>query len=117
MSSMKFCPECNNILYPREDIERKILLYACRNCEHEEKATHNCVYRQVYSHGTMERSQYLQEVASDPTLPRTKSVRCPSCDHGEAVFFQLNSNSRNDGMTLYFVCCNPNCGHKWRDDH
>lgn len=20
-----------------------------------------------------------------------------------------------EGMTLFFVCCNPNCGHRWRD--
>ncbi|KAG5559831.1 hypothetical protein RHGRI_003204 [Rhododendron griersonianum] len=35
MSTMKFCRECNNILYPKEDKEQKILLYACRNCDHQ----------------------------------------------------------------------------------
>jgi len=25
----------NNILYPREDREKKVLLYACRNCDHQ----------------------------------------------------------------------------------
>ena len=25
----------NNILYPKEDRERKVLLYACRNCDHQ----------------------------------------------------------------------------------
>lgn len=25
----------NNILYPKEDKEQKILLYACRNCDHQ----------------------------------------------------------------------------------
>lgn len=25
----------NNILYPKEDREQKILLYACRNCDHQ----------------------------------------------------------------------------------
>uniref|UniRef100_A0A0E0BM35 Uncharacterized protein n=1 Tax=Oryza glumipatula TaxID=40148 RepID=A0A0E0BM35_9ORYZ len=32
--------------------------------------------------------QVLQDVAGDPTLPSTKSVRCAACSHGEAVFFQ-----------------------------
>ena len=32
----------------------------------------------------------MQDVAADPTLPRTKSVRCSRCGHGEAVFFQVN---------------------------
>lgn len=41
-------------------------------------------------HSADERTQVLQDVASDPTLPRTKSVRCAKCQHGEAVFFQVS---------------------------
>ncbi|KAL6503351.1 DNA-directed RNA polymerases II, IV and V subunit 9B [Orobanche gracilis] len=107
MSTMKFCRECNNILYPKEEKEKKILLYACRNCDHQfcmgefscgvskthtgamEVADNNCVYRNEILHSVAERTQVLQDVASDPTLPRTKSVRCASCNHGEAVFFQV----------------------------
>uniref|UniRef100_A0A0E0MI49 Uncharacterized protein n=1 Tax=Oryza punctata TaxID=4537 RepID=A0A0E0MI49_ORYPU len=55
-----------NILYPKEDMEQKILLYACWNWNH----------------------QVLQDVAGDPTLPRTKSVKCAACGQGEAVLFQ-----------------------------
>ncbi|KAM7257961.1 hypothetical protein ACFE04_013702 [Oxalis oulophora] len=88
MSTMKFCRECNNILYPKDDKEQKILLYACRNCDHQEIAENNCVYRNVVHHSVSERTQVLQDVTSDPTLPRTKTVRCQRCDHGEAVFFQ-----------------------------
>ncbi|XP_022546769.1 DNA-directed RNA polymerase II subunit RPB9-like isoform X2 [Brassica napus] len=33
--TMKFCRECNNILYPKEDKEQKILRYACRNCDYQ----------------------------------------------------------------------------------
>ncbi|XP_024536926.1 DNA-directed RNA polymerases II, IV and V subunit 9B isoform X1 [Selaginella moellendorffii] len=89
MSTMKFCRECNNILYPKEDRDQKILLYACRNCDHQEVADNNCVYRNEVHHSAGERTQVLQDVASDPTLPRTKSVRCVRCKHGEAVFFQM----------------------------
>ncbi|OAY73342.1 DNA-directed RNA polymerases II, IV and V subunit 9A-like [Ananas comosus] len=114
MSTMKFCRECNNILYPKEDRERKILLFACRNCEHQEVSDNNCVYRNEVLHSVGERTQILQDVASDPTLPRTKTVRCAACGHPEAVFFQAPSRGE-EGMTLFFVCCNPNCGHRWRD--
>ncbi|OMO58421.1 DNA-directed RNA polymerase, M/15kDa subunit [Corchorus olitorius] len=78
----------NNILYPKEDREQKILLYACRNCDHQEVADDNCVYRNEVHHSAGERTQVLQDVAADPTLPRTKSVICANCKHGEAVFFQ-----------------------------
>ncbi|KAK4586531.1 hypothetical protein RGQ29_023610 [Quercus rubra] len=88
MSTMKFCRECNNILYPKEDKDQKILLYACRNCDHQEVADNNCVYRNEIHHSVGERTQVLQDVTADPTLPRTKAVRCTQCNHGEAVFFQ-----------------------------
>ncbi|CAK7326374.1 unnamed protein product [Dovyalis caffra] len=89
MSTMKFCRECNNILYPREDRDQKILLYACRNCDHQEVADNNCVYRNEVHHSVAERTQVLQDVAADPTLPRTKAVTCTVCKHPEAVFFQV----------------------------
>jgi DNA-directed RNA polymerase II subunit RPB9 len=47
--------------------------------------------------------QIVQDVTADPTLPRTKDVRCPQCNHNEAVFVSQNTES---GMTLYFNCVN-----------
>ncbi|KAL3686924.1 hypothetical protein R1sor_013233 [Riccia sorocarpa] len=115
MSTMKFCPECNNILYPKEDKQRKILLYACRNCDHQEVAEHNCVYRNVVNHNNKEeKTQAVEDVVSDPTLPRTRSVRCAKCQHNEAVFLQASARGE-EGVTLLYVCCNPNCGNRWRD--
>ncbi|KAG6491568.1 hypothetical protein ZIOFF_046500 [Zingiber officinale] len=89
-------------------ITRSILLVI------SEVADNNCVYRNVVHHSAGEFMQLLPVVAADPTLPRTKSVRCAVCDHPEAVFFQAMSRSE-EGMILFFVCCNPNCGYRWRD--
>ncbi|KAG0491722.1 hypothetical protein HPP92_005120 [Vanilla planifolia] len=114
MNSMKFCRECNNMLYPREDKERKILLYACRNCDHQEAASSNCVYRNEVHHSVKERTQVLEDVAGDPTLARTRAVKCAVCGHPEVVFFQTSTKG-GESMTLSFVCCNASCGHKWRD--
>eukprot|EP01018_Ginkgo_biloba_P021639 Gb_02047 [translate_table: standard] len=57
-----------------------------------EVAENNCVYRNEIHHAAGERTQVLQDVASDPTLPRTKTARCAVCNHGEAVFFQQYEN-------------------------
>ncbi|KAL3812282.1 hypothetical protein ACJIZ3_013550 [Penstemon smallii] len=54
-----------------------------------EVADNSCVNRNEIHHSVGERTQVLQDVAADPTLPRTKSVRCSNCGHGEAVFFQV----------------------------
>lgn len=37
----------------------------------------------------------------------------------ETIDIYVQATARGEeGMTLFFVCCNPNCGHRWRDwDH
>ncbi|CAH9055119.1 unnamed protein product [Cuscuta europaea] len=114
MSSMMFCRNCNNILYPKEDKDLKTLLYGCRNCDHQETAVSHCVYRKKIHHAAGDCSQVIPDVASDPSLPRTKNAPCVRCHHPEAIFFQATSKGE-EGMALFFVCCNPTCGHRWRD--
>ncbi|KAF8742592.1 hypothetical protein HU200_013583 [Digitaria exilis] len=87
MSTMKFCRECNNILYPKEDRDRRTLFFACRNCEHQEVSDNNCVYRNEVHHTAGERTQ--------------------SC--------RMLRQEGREGMTLFFVCCSPDCGHRWRE--
>ena len=64
-------------------------MFICIYIYTQEVADNNCVYRNEVHHSAGERTQILQDVASDPTLPRTKAVRCAVCNHGEAVFFQV----------------------------
>jgi DNA-directed RNA polymerase II subunit RPB9 len=40
--------DSNNMLYPKEDRQNRVLLFACRNCEHQEEADHHCVYRNEF---------------------------------------------------------------------
>lgn len=44
---LRFCRESNDLLYPREDKERKRLVYYCKNCDYVEDADEAdwCVYR------------------------------------------------------------------------
>ncbi|KAF7051466.1 hypothetical protein CFC21_059701, partial [Triticum aestivum] len=74
MSAMKFCRECNNILYPKEEKERKLLLFACRNCEHRSGGD-NCVYRNIVHHEAGE-AQILQDVASTHFPQGRPRARC-----------------------------------------
>lgn len=32
------------MLYPKEEKENKILLYACRNCDYKQRADSACIY-------------------------------------------------------------------------
>eukprot|EP00252_Welwitschia_mirabilis_P012465 TRINITY_DN27542_c0_g1_i1.p1 TRINITY_DN27542_c0_g1~~TRINITY_DN27542_c0_g1_i1.p1 ORF type:complete len:110 (-),score=11.33 TRINITY_DN27542_c0_g1_i1:8-337(-) len=104
----------DNILYPKEDETRRILLYACKFCAHQEIAYGNCMYRKEFRPAAARVVEVGSASASETErcLPRNKSVRCALCNYGEAVF--LRTPSSNEEMTLSYLCCNPNCGYKWR---
>lgn len=108
---LRFCPNSNDLLYPKEDRDRKKLIYACRNCEYKVDAIDHCVYRHSIHHTSAETTTIIQDVRTDPTLPRSSDVHCPSCDHGEAVFFSLTTS---EGMSLFFQCVA--CAAKWKDE-
>jgi DNA-directed RNA polymerase II subunit RPB9 len=105
------------MLYPREQKggERR-LLYACRNCEHQEEADDFCVYRnELQSTLDINIQLSIPDVAMDPTLPRTRDLQCAQCGGNEVVFWQ-NHMGRDTGMTLFFACADPNCNHRWREE-
>ncbi|KAI3422378.1 DNA-directed RNA polymerase II subunit RPB9 [Globodera pallida] len=112
---IKFCPECNNMLYPREDKQIRRLMYVCRNCEHSEPAENPCIYVNKLTHEVDELTQIVADVIHDPTLPKTEEHPCPKCKHLESVFFQAQSRRAEEEMRLYYVCTNAQCTHRWTD--
>ena len=113
-ASMRFCANCANILYPREDKEAKQLMYNCKKCDYIEQSTTGLIYRHEVLHSLSERTAIISDVTADPTLPRTKDVPCPMCENKEAVFFQSTSRSDAEAMTMYFVC--TKCSFRFREE-
>lgn len=108
--AFRFCGECSNMLYPREDVMAHKLMFTCRTCQYSEPAQTSCIYRNVLNNAVGETAGVTQDVASDPTLPRSnKPCPSPKCDGQEAVFFQSQQRSAETGMKLFFVCCT--CGN------
>jgi len=107
---LRFCPNSNDLLYPKEDRTRKRLVYVCRNCDYVADASASCVYRHYIAHSSMEATTVLADVSTDPTLPRSRQVRCDKCTHNEAVFYSLTTS---EGMSLFFQC--TACMYRWRD--
>ncbi|CED83160.1 dna-directed rna polymerase ii subunit i [Phaffia rhodozyma] len=103
-SVYKYCRECNNLLYPKADVHRRILLRACRNCQYEEEADAALVYRNDLLTITKEQPGVIQDIETDPTLPRRSEVPCPHCHHPEAVFYQDQSKRHETRMTVFLVC-------------
>ena len=94
------------MLYPKEDKENKVLMYACRNCDYKQIADNNCIYVNKIMHEVDELTNIVADVIGDPTLPRSEDHPCPKCKHREAVFFQVryflshNKQSLNQNSQL-----------------
>jgi DNA-directed RNA polymerase II subunit RPB9 len=99
---IRFCQECNNMLYPKEDKENKVLLYACRNCDYRQLADSSCIYVNKIMHEVDEITSIVTDVVGDPTLPRSEDHPCPKCRHREAVFFQSDTKAAEADMRLYY---------------
>jgi DNA-directed RNA polymerase II subunit RPB9 len=117
---MRFCKECNNMLYPVEDKDNKLLRFNCKNCNYAEtietnSEETNCVYRNEVKLN-QSAIKIDPSIVHDPTYSRTKNFPCPECGNKEAIFFQ-NPNINDTGMKLIFVCCNQingeYCGKWW----
>ena len=112
---IQFCPECNNMLYPKEDKLNKKLLYACRNCDYKQLAVNSCIYVNKITHEVDQLTNINSDVKDDPTLPRSDEHSCPKCHHRKVVYFQSDSFRSEDEMKLYYVCCNVDCTHRWTE--
>ncbi|KAH7910896.1 hypothetical protein BJ138DRAFT_1086644 [Hygrophoropsis aurantiaca] len=107
MASLHFCSECNNLLYPKADPQRRIMVYACRICHYDEIGENKCVYRNDLLTVTKEQVGVTTDLGSDPTLAHS-NIPCPSCGHEDAVFYQDQSKRKETRMILFFVCTKCN---------
>ncbi len=125
---MKFCKDCENMLYIRllsEDSNR--LIYYCRNCgnTYDDIDKDNvCV---LNSNVNMQDKGYLQDINEytklDPTLPRTQNIKCPnqSCpsNHtGDDSSKLTNKNEviylRYDDINLNYIYICTQCDTTWK---
>ncbi|KAL1588685.1 hypothetical protein WHR41_02472 [Cladosporium halotolerans] len=108
--SFRFCRECSNMLYPKEDPTSNLLMFACRSCQYSEPATAACIYRNALQEQIAETAGNVEDVAQDPTLPHTAEP-CSKCHGRDAVYFQSQQRTAETGMAIFFVCCA--CQHVW----
>ncbi|RWA12763.1 hypothetical protein EKO27_g2324 [Xylaria grammica] len=74
--TFRFCSECSNMLYPKEDEDSHKLMFTCRTCQYTEEATSSCVFRHVLNSAAGETAGVTQDVGSDPTVCGPVSSRC-----------------------------------------
>lgn len=90
--TFRFCSECSNMLYPKEDEDSHKLMFTCRTCQYTEEATSSCVFRHVLNSAAGETAGVTQDVGSDPTVcgpvssrPSDLPVAAPAADSTMAL--------------------------------
>jgi len=110
---MHFCEKCSNMYYIKvnedenndenkdenkdENDYANSLIYYCRKCGHENKnltSTNVCVSK-VYIKQTKQNYNNIinSYTINDPTLPRSNTIICPSC--------QLSNNDDDESNVIY----------------
>jgi DNA-directed RNA polymerase II subunit RPB9 len=74
-----FCPECSNLLYPKEHDKAAKLTYLCRTCQYQVEADQSCVFRNILNSSSGETAGVTQDVGSDPTVSEAPAVLCLYC--------------------------------------
>ena len=122
---MRFCKECDNMLYPKEQVYDEHqgisrLIYDCRICGHFEKAREgdewdNCVYRSDHDANSGEAKMFAidKDCIKDPTLQRRNDITCPNkaCNGRQAVTF---TQPTKDRLNLIYVC--TSCTYSWKKE-
>ena len=76
---MKFCRDCNNMLYSIEEREGKAFL-KCRSCPYEEEVLKEnpVVYEHTLQQDTSTQYSINPYIEFDPTLPTFTTMVCPN---------------------------------------
>ncbi|KIX98507.1 uncharacterized protein Z520_05808 [Fonsecaea multimorphosa CBS 102226] len=77
--SYRFCQECSNLLYPKEDRATSTLLYICKACHATSQHDSACTYRQQLGANVQETAGTTADVAHDPTVGTASSELPPLC--------------------------------------
>ena len=122
---MKFCTQCNNMLFSKVNQEDNSLQYSCKNCGYEPPKTDIvadcCIYSKEYDFNEISYQYVINDYTCiDPTLPRVNDIKCVNTecetnqegynpDDREVVYIKYDKNK------LYFVyiCCK--CNKVWKN--
>ncbi|CAK7563861.1 MAG: hypothetical protein SEPTF4163_001740 [Sporothrix epigloea] len=94
--TFRFCAECSNMLYPKEDEVSHKLQFTCRTCQYTEEAISTCVFRNVLNNAAGETAGVTQDVGSDPTVGDS---------HAPASVSTPASNTYSPFEAVICLCC------------
>ena len=106
---MKFCRECNNLLYIKQNYD--YFKYYCKKCNYSEDIVNNKDYH-VYSKNhqeyiVCEDNVEYSNLCNDITLPRIMS-KCKECKKEQEIVLYKCSD-----LSIINICCK--CQNYWKN--
>ncbi|KAL8693046.1 MAG: hypothetical protein Q9218_002062 [Villophora microphyllina] len=116
--TFRFCRECSNMLYAKEDRINNKLMFACRTCQYSEDAVSSCVYRNSIYNIIGETAGVTQDVGSDPTVG-LPDITCTLC--GQEITCDFCGGVNDSGAESWEPYCDSDemdkeDEHEGRDD-
>mmetsp|Transcript_8452 Transcript_8452/g.15301 ORF Transcript_8452/g.15301 Transcript_8452/m.15301 type:complete len:110 (-) Transcript_8452:1019-1348(-) len=108
---MLFCPLCGNMLLVERGAGTGIRFH-CQTCpyvHHVDKRLEKRVSRvQIKEVDDVMGGDSAWELADSTEIP------CPSCAHSQAYFFQMQTRSADEPMTIFYRC--KKCANQWKEN-
>lgn len=108
---MKFCPECNNLLYI---VEEDALYHKCKNCGYQNEFKESIILTRSYKKGEYKNSGVEQNLVHDPSYAHTIYQSCPNeeCPSKKDVSLQdAIILSEGSHLEATYIC--TACLYKW----
>ena len=121
---MHFCIKCHNMYYLKinNEVDANQLIYYCRNCGHEDtmlSSENICVSRTDMTTSKKTYEHIVNEYTKlDPTLPRTKTIKCPNqdCKSNKGEEKQEVIYLRYDDQNMKYIYLCSVCDTLWKTD-
>mmetsp|Transcript_6914 Transcript_6914/g.18498 ORF Transcript_6914/g.18498 Transcript_6914/m.18498 type:complete len:109 (+) Transcript_6914:183-509(+) len=108
---MLFCPLCGNMLLVQRGAGLGVRFY-CQTCPYQ-----HCVTERVEKRVPRIKAKVMDDVLGGDAawdLADATDIACPACAHPKAFFFQMQTRSADEPMTIFYRC--QKCSHQWKEN-
>ncbi|GMH43060.1 hypothetical protein BSKO_10982 [Bryopsis sp. KO-2023] len=105
-----FCATCGNLLMARQDIGNAVR-YVCQTCPYIYS-----VDREMSKKVTVARKEVDDVLGGEDTwrtAQRSENSSCPNCGHYESYFFEMQTRSADEPMSIFHKCLK--CSSHWKE--
>ena len=109
---MLFCPVCSNLLLVERGRAGEGLRFSCPTCPY----VHPVRTRIERAVQRLPRKQVDDVLGGEAAwrLAEQTTAACPRCAHPKAYFFQMQTRSADEPMSVFYRCVE--CAHQWKEN-